>query len=309
MNIRWFGLACVVALAPSVGMSKTVPELWAEFSRIRNERMDIRAKSLAIRSAFKGVMPAVVDHPENEGDENVRDVFQMLDMAHFYAHVGDFEARGYYMNGMGRIFDELVKRGAQRDSDIHAYYDGLILSRRFEEAKALLATHGVEEAPGYEALPGMDIAKASSPAAYMVAGDGRMVLSNVVYPDGGYVVVIVGCHFAEDAARALMADERLAGVMKSRRVFWLFSAVDFDPDALKAWNASFPDFPGMMAYDNATWKGVGFSETPRFHFFRDGRLVDSFSGWDRGEVLPMIENSLAKIGLLDHVPDTPISKE
>lgn len=57
---------------------------------------------------------------------------------------------------------------------------------------------------------------------------------------------------------------------------------DEDVDAIREWNMRFPQAPARMIYSRAEWPMFPHWPMPEFHVVRDGRIVETVTGWPRG---------------------------
>ncbi|HET9818384.1 MAG TPA: hypothetical protein VFP92_04380, partial [Rhodanobacteraceae bacterium] len=108
------------------------------------------------------------------------------------------------------------------------------------------------------------------------------------------IVVVAGCHFSEDAARAIRADPQLDKLFHEHAV-WLAAESESLPDVLE-WNRQFPDQPMNVAWRNGEWSMLGSWDIPTFYVFRDGKQVDRWSGWGP-DGLERLKEHLRKNGL------------
>lgn len=162
-----------------------------------------------------------------------------------------------------------------------SYHDGLVVARDFKAAEKLKNDFAGLSLRDYRRFNPPAKIDRLRPSAFTADGEGRLVLSNIDLPDdGAYVVVVIGCHFAEDSAREILKSEELATFMGSDRVLWVFSDLELNQQALNEWNKKFPRFKAMIAFDNALWTDVDFSAGPTFHVFRDRKLAGTQEGLD-----------------------------
>lgn len=232
-------------------------------------------------------------------DEDLHELFSVSHVAAQFASVGDYANREVYAGDMERVLAELQRRGVARPDEVEAYYDYLLIRRDFAGMSAIKQHFGSAGLWDYSAFSDAGKVDASRPAGYVARGESQLRLTAVSLPDDGrYVVIVIGCHFAFDAAKALAADKRLADVLAGERVFWVFDESQLDKDAVGRWDTSFPGFRSMIVYDNAAWRGVDFTSTPTFSYFDGGRLVHVETGWDGEAGVLDVTRSLERIGLL-----------
>lgn len=231
---------------------------------------------------------------------DLHDSFDALESSLLIADTEDYKSRSVYIDALGSVVKELSLRDTSFADEIDAYHDDLIMVRDFAAAARLIGQFpgaSVHDRNRFKDAKGSGI---TGHKAYVADGEGRLRLMSPRLPSqGGYVVVAIGCHFAAKAAKAIASDATLSAAMSSGRVFWVFSDSVLDQQELNRWNASFPAFESMIAFDNADWPGVDFGATPTFYFFRDRKLVGTQSGWgDDGDGARLVRG-LQDVGLVD----------
>ncbi|WP_170843563.1 hypothetical protein [Luteibacter sp. UNCMF331Sha3.1] len=272
---------CIAILLPFTAMAgESSPDLWSRVSSIRMAHTPVADKSAAFRRVFAESFAPRLENLIEVGDDELRRTFKVLGIMNFFAQTGDYEGRPLYLGAMGRALDEMSRRGSIADSEIDAYHEGLVVMRRFAAADILRKRykgHDFADLTGFDATPDIDT---SSPAGYSLSESGELRLSNVALPaSGDYVVIVIGCHFAEDAARSIAGNGAVLKALSGMRTVWLMSGAELDKEVLLDWNRQFPMFPATIAYDNRTWSGVDFTRMPTIHVFKSGTLAHSFSGW------------------------------
>lgn len=177
-----------------------------------------------------------------------------------------------------RVLQEMQRRGMTGDADFEELYKAEIGIRQFDAAARLRGEH-----------PGMHVAAlpAFTPGPAPV-GNQPTALSVDVHSDtmrrqafnlGGplRIVVIAGCHFSEDAARAIEADAQLRPLFERHSV-WLASPAQPIED-VSAWDRQFPGLPMYVAWHQDEWSMLPNWGMPTYYVFRDGRLAKQFKGW------------------------------
>lgn len=270
----------------------------AELEAIASTSSSNSEKSASINRVLdSSVWPRVVSL-NRQPDDSVHEVFRSMEIAYFYARMGDYPKRDSYRTGMRDALVEMKARGIQEKEEVESYYDSLMMARDFSSLEALKVEYpgfSFRDYGRFSSDPGRDD---RGLYVYKAVDGGHLKRSRIDLPvDGNYAVVVVGCHFATDAARALVKNEMLSRAMSDERVIWMFSDMTLDQHDLNRWNKEFPLFQAMIAFDNAAWDGVDFSATPSFYFFKAGRLAGTHEGWgDRASESRVLE--LAKgIGL------------
>ena len=177
-----------------------------------------------------------------------------------------------------RVLQEMQRRGMAGDVDFEDLYAAEIGARQFAEAAALRKEHpGMRVAALPDFVPG-PAPKHGLPTALSVDAGTHTMYRQAIALDGPLrIVVIAGCHFSEDAARAIEGDAQLRPLF-ARHSTWL--AVPSQPiEDVSAWNRQFPDFPMHVAWNQDEWSMLPGWSMPTYYIYRNGRLVKQFSGW------------------------------
>ena len=91
------------------------------------------------------------------------------------------------------------------------------------------------------------------------------------------IIVIAGCHFSEDAARAIEDDTDLRTLFAQHSI-WL-AAPSQRIEQVVDWNREFRDLPMHVAWNQDEWSVLPDWGMPTYYVFRHGRLAKRFSGW------------------------------
>lgn len=290
-----FAFMLSIPAAATLAESSSTP--WEETLRIRNARTETLEKAEEMNRLYRRTVAERVAEMRESSTDEVHDLFRVIETADFYAQFADYASRDTYLEAMGRVAGELDRRKSLDVAEIESYYDRLLGARKFDQAAGFRRTHVATDLAPPPAVFESTAFDASHAASYRMSKDGRMTLSNVDLDDGAYVVVVVGCHSAQEAARSILKHDSLNDAFRRRKVHWVVAAsTPLDPEEFEEWNGEFADFPLQIAYSNAAWKSVDFSAMPTFHFFKGGKLVDTHSGWDPKQTPASLMESLEKIG-------------
>ena len=177
-----------------------------------------------------------------------------------------------------RVLQEMQRRGMTEDADFKELHDAEVAARRFAAASALRAAHpGMRVAALPTFVPGPAPA-AGQPTALSVDARGDTMRRQAVDLGGPLrIVVIAGCHFSEDAAKAIEGDAELRPLF-ARHSFWLAAPSQPITD-VPAWNREFADLPMHVAWRQDEWPMLPDWGMPTYYVYRDGQLVKRFSGW------------------------------
>jgi hypothetical protein len=189
---------------------------------------------------------------------------------------------------------EMQRRGMTDDEDFVDLYHAQIGARQFEAAAALRVQHprmGVPALPAF--VPG-PTPPAGLPTALSVdAQSGTMRRKGIDLSGPLKIVVIAGCHFSEDAARAIADDAQLRDLF-AHHSLWL-AGPSQEIGNVADWNRQFGDFPMHVAWRQQEWSMLPNWSMPTYYVFRDGKLEGQFSGWSG---IAELRQSLSEVGVL-----------
>lgn len=177
-----------------------------------------------------------------------------------------------------RVLGEMQRRGMTEDADFEALYAAEVGIRRFAAAATLRKQH-----------PGMQVAtlprfvpepapERDRPTVLSVDASSDTMRRQAIDLNGALrIVVIAGCHFSEDAARAIHADATLRPLF-AQHAIWL-AAPSERISEVSAWNRQFPDSSMHIAWNRQEWSMLPSWAMPTWYVYRGGRLAGQFAGW------------------------------
>lgn len=183
-------------------------------------------------------------------------------------------------------FAESARRsaGSPGDERLRTMRNVLLASRRFDDARRLSDRY---PPPALSPLPAFiepdAVRRRPGHGVWRMSADGSRLTRESVDLAGTRILVTAGCHFSLDAAEDISADP-LLGPAFAAHAFWLVLPPGReDIDAVRDWNRRFPQAPALMVHDREEWPMLADWPMPEFHVLRDGRIVDTVTGWPRGE--------------------------
>lgn len=214
-------------------------------------------------------------HPRRLAELEVSDVGLLFRAAEASASISH-DAR--YLDDLRVDLTELHRRGIATSGQITAVHAALVAARRFTDANALASAYpaaGIEPLPALKRAPNIND---GSPTALVMLPDGKSMLHTAIDMQAPLrIIVIAGCHFSKDAARAIHADPQLDTLFHEHAI-WLTGANESLTDVL-AWNREFPRQPMNVAWRNSEWHMLDSWLIPTFYVFRGGKQVDQWNGW------------------------------
>lgn len=195
-----------------------------------------------------------------------------------------------------RIFAEYERRGPAAPDEVSRMLNLLLATRHFNDAAQFAARH---PQAGLPTLPTFVEAQTELPSVWQADGEGRWVRRGIDLAPV-QIIVTAGCHFSADAADDISADPLLGPVFQ-QHALWLSSAPGIeDLDALAEWNRKRPKAQMTPIHARDEWALFPEWSMPVFHIVRNGKVVESVTGWPRNPTEnrePLIA-ALKRAGLL-----------
>jgi hypothetical protein len=186
---------------------------------------------------------------------------------------------------------EAERRGVDAPTWVREIHHELVKRRDFADAETFRAAHPDARLP---ALPPLrDARSGNGPSVLEISASGDELIRRTVSVDEpAQVIVVAGCHFSKDAARAIEADPVLRTLF-SRHVTWVTPS-EYDPadPALVVWNREHPVAAMSTAWREREWP-IAFEAMPTFYFLEHGKVEATVTGWQRDKV----EAAFRQIGL------------
>ena len=225
-----------------------------------------------------------------------RDLWLLFRAANDAAGIGPTKVRAELLL---RVFATMHARGLVTARDHEDVQQRLVAARLYGPALAFTAAH-----PEARLAPIPKVFDDVGPAATvptLLLQDGTAWRREGVDLGKPQVLVLSGCHFANDAARDIAADPVL-GPAFARHARWLaLPPGEEDFAQVAEWNRSHAPQRMEMVYDRAEWKLFDRWLMPTFIVLRDGREIERFSGWpseETGERKARLIAALRRAGLL-----------
>ena len=188
-----------------------------------------------------------------------------------------------HVDAFHRVFEERMRRNLVSSDDIATLRELLLAQRRFGEARGIGNKYPTAKLPP---LPNFsdEIGDASGVVTvWRLDPAGKRLTRSAVDVAPLQIFVTASCHFSKEAARDIGADAVL-GPLFEKRAQWLVAAPGDEPiEDVRGWNAELPRTPVAMIYDRAEWSFLPHWNMPTFFVVRDGKVVDSVSGWAGGD--------------------------
>jgi hypothetical protein len=173
---------------------------------------------------------------------------------------------------------EMQRRGITGDEDFIPLYRAEIGARQFDQAADLRRQHPHMDVPPLPPFVAGPTAAVDGPTALDVDVSSGTMHRRPIDLDGPLqILVIAGCHFSENAARAIEGDDILRPLFASHSI-WL-AAPSQPIEDVADWNRAFPDLPMHVAWRQEEWPMLPDWSMPSYYVFRHGRLARRFSGW------------------------------
>ncbi|MGN6520655.1 MAG: hypothetical protein ACTHK2_14645 [Dokdonella sp.] len=177
--------------------------------------------------------------------------------------------------------DEMIRRKMDAVSQQAELMKLYVAARMLDYAQAYanVANDGVMKLPRFD---DESIAGGEHPTLWYVSADASSAMRYSFPLDRGVRVVVTGhpwCPFSVKAGKAIERNAKLAELM-ARYAIWVVPQHPMPNFGdIAQWNTQHPQLPMRVVHRADEWPGIRNWATPVFHFFVDGRLVDTVTGW------------------------------
>jgi hypothetical protein len=180
------------------------------------------------------------------------------------------------------VFEERKRRNLLSSGDLQTLHSLLMSAHRIADVRRLT---GEFPNAGLPRLPSFRDAIGDRPGVatvWRLDSDGRQLTRELVDLGPVQILVTASGNHSKDAADDIRADVVLGPVF-ARHARWLVQAPGVEAvDDARQWNRERPEAPVFMIYDRAEWQVLPRWRTPEFYVVRDGKVLDSSDGWERG---------------------------
>jgi hypothetical protein len=261
---------------PSVNLPKT----FAELTKISLENIAPAERDRRMEAVLQPVQGDV----EKIGLSHLSDgdVKEYFDIEHLAAA---YILKPRYAVGMRGAVDEMVRRKLDVTQQQPALVKIYVAARMLDDATEYAALVNDSRV----SLPRFDdeaFSTSAHPTLWYVSGDASDVLRYSFPLDEGVRVVVSGhpwCHFSRNAAKDIEANAKVAALME-RYAIWVVPQHPMPNFTdIAQWNMQHPRLRMRIAYRAEEWRDITSWATPIFYFFKDGRLVDSITGWQNAK--------------------------
>ncbi|TYT25008.1 hypothetical protein FZO89_01215 [Luteimonas viscosa] len=275
---------------------------YTDFYRVTREQHGPDAPSLVAQS-FDALLADAYD-PRQLQDLDERHLAMLWNAARTVAGLAPSPR---HVEAMEAVFDESVRRsrGQPPAERVRAMRNALLASHRFDAARQLgvrYPTAALSPLPAFIEPTGDH--SSMRHGIWRMSGDGSRLQYESLDLRGTRIVVTAGCHFSLDAVADISADPVL-GPAFAGHAYWLMQPPGVeDIDAVREWNRRFSRAPALMIHDREGWPMLADWPMPEFHVLQDGRIVDSLTGWPRGDdgrQREALMGMLRRAGLIGHV--------
>ena len=209
-------------------------------------------------------------------DRTVSRLYEALGTTVFYFHEND-----RYLGLQSRVLAEKIRRGKYNNHDLVDMCQSYLSERMFAEAASL---HKAFSAVKLPTVPEVTVSSGAEQATrwrvYNISAKGLKAELKALPLDHGPAVIMVmqtGCHFSQEAMEQIVADKELAPVFEK---YGMLLAEQFDAVGITLWQEHF-NFPNIYIAERTKYfPGLAFDSFPHFYFFKDGKIIAQFEGWD-----------------------------
>lgn len=205
-----------------------------------------------------------------------------------------------YVRDMRVVLDELAGRDEAMPRELGDMHGAYVASRRFDEARQLASTHGLEDveripriSDGTRAFPG-------GATALFLSQTSDGLARRPVELDAYTGIVVIAhplCGFSRDAVAAIEQAPVLEALFR-RHSIWV-APVDrrLHLETLREWNRQHPVARHAIAHARDEWPVITDWSTPTFYFLKDGKAVGRVTGWPSGGQRRALIEEAQRIGL------------
>ena len=195
--------------------------------------------------------------------------------------------------------DEMARRKmdvASQQAELMKLY---VAARMLDDAQAFadVAHDGVMALPRFD---DESIADGKHPTLWYVSADASSAMRYSFPLDLGVRVVVTGhpwCPFSVKAAKAVERNTKLAELM-ARYAIWVVPQHPMPNFGdIAQWNTQHPQLPMRVVHRADEWPDIKNWATPVFHFFVDGRLADTVTGWQSDAQADRVLQAFHAIGV------------
>lgn len=202
-----------------------------------------------------------------------------------------------YLDDLSLDLATLHRRGLATAAQVADVHDQLVAARRLDAANSLAREYPSASIDPLPPLQTIGNVKDGEPTALTMEPDGKSMLRKPIDMQAPLrIVVVAGCHFSVDAVRAIRSDPELDKLFHEHAI-WLADENESLQDVLQ-WNREFPDQRMHVAWRNREWHMLDSWGIPTFYVFRQGRLVEQWSGWPHDTGMQSLRAHLMEAGVL-----------
>ncbi len=180
------------------------------------------------------------------------------------------------------VFEERRRRDLLSSSDLETLHSLLLSTYRLADARRLSGDFPQAKLPRLPSFKDDVGEKTGAATVWRFGREGRQLTREIVDLGPAQVLVTVGGLESRVVADDIQADATL-GPAFARHARWLAPPPGVEPlDDARAWNAARAEQPLLLIYSRAEWQLLPRWRIPEFHVVKDGKVVESMSGWERG---------------------------
>ena len=267
-----------MALASSDLQARSYPDVakaHSDMMKISMEDISVPERNRRIEAVFKSVKSEVdrisLSHMKDA------DVKEYFDISHFVA----FDTlKPEFARIMRSALDEMSHRKLdvlRPQQDMLKIY---VADRMLDDVRKYAAS--VRDGMALPRFEDDAISHGAYPTLWYLSGDASSVLRYSYPLNEGTKVVVTGhpwCHFSRNAAKDIEDDLRIANLMERYSIWVVPQHPMPNFSDIAQWNVQHPRLRMRVAYNADEWPAISNWATPTFFFFKDGRLIDTVTGW------------------------------
>ena len=203
-----------------------------------------------------------------------------------------------YVKQMLIVTEHLIVKKTITADQIKYQYDTFVRVRLFDDAQRWHKRFPTAAKTTLPTLIDDATIKSGEPSEWVIAADARVATRRRVDLNCDWMMVVVShplCGPSGRATKAIYADAALANRLKGRTKWVTPQDSNITIEIFQQLNIDYPDAPVSVVHIANEWPLEKFSSTPIFYFLREGKVVESFSGWPKEGNFEQLSAALARL--------------
>ncbi|MCH9692084.1 MAG: hypothetical protein K0U59_08510 [Gammaproteobacteria bacterium] len=226
--------------------------------------------------------------------EALEDLFQSIKLINFYNN------KIKYTEDMQKLLQYLTQNDSTKKHHYIALQEAYIATRQFEAAKNMLEEQKIDY---LQTIPKINTAKnlsSSEPTIWEIKGESLSQRAFNIPQKGPFILVVSHplCGFSNSVSKYINRHKPLNNIFSTYSIWLSPPEGSLNLEHFQRWSQTYPKFSMGLMDKTPPQAGLGFSQTPIFYFFLDGKITSSLTGWPHdGAHAASLKIALIDIGL------------